>query len=732
MHLLLIVPLALVLALPSSALERASGIWLAIATAGVLAIPSAIGLLPVPAFLGRLLQPGWAFERGDVSWGFLSLDPDVTVGSILAGTAGLAVLVCTSALAYARKWRAPPDLMVAGFAITLIALAALHVGMGNKLFLGRIPVDIGNRPFFAPFLDVNHFGGALALWFPLVVGAGLAPDTEPSARFAWGGLGTAMIAMAVWAGSLGPLAVIAVELAVLLAWYRLRIGLLLAPVAAVGVLVVLARDAATDSLWDLHGRWSIWLDSVRLFGAHWATGSGLGTFGDAIEPYRSDRRFETWSHAHNDWIEWGADTGLVGVVAMIAVVAMWAPALWSGLRHSRTRPLVVAALGLLLFGSIDFPLHIPFLALALAFLLGFLALRGVERRVPVLLVRGFVAALVVLQLAGAAWEARAAAIRGAIQTLASSAEGRRDAVAMLERLSPGHFEVSLASLNSVVAPTVCPDLEVRHRREPRVFRACAAALLEGDPMAAMEAAEWAVRLAPADWRHWVLRARAVSAADPDRTLQVWLDAISAYPEGALHAGWEQIPVGLYWVDAVSDQPRGIQIDVANFVMAKGDVDAALLGFEAAGVTDDPSFSKGYMSALIASGRLDEALQIYRTTAHPDDAAAARLARALEKAGRHSEAAEIWLEHPKSRDSRFRAARALYRAGDGPQAMGLLLRARTGGEMLSDQETFLLADLLVDAGRVEDCVSTLAAAAAVANPKRRKDVERRMDRCRRGP
>jgi O-antigen ligase len=58
-----------------------------------------------------------------------------------------------------------------------------------------------------------------------------------------------------------------------------------------------------------------------VIGAYGLTGSGLGTFSLAYEPYRSEAMTENLDHAHNDYIEFLVETGIVGVALLGALLA---------------------------------------------------------------------------------------------------------------------------------------------------------------------------------------------------------------------------------------------------------------------------------------------------------------------------------------------------------------------------------------------------------------------------
>lgn len=152
-------------------------------------------------------------------------------------------------------------------------------------------------------------------------------------------------------------------------------------VAMVGFEQGLGRIASTspaDLRWDVRGDvYSATLDVWKRF--PW-TGSGVGTFAQAF-PLEQRGQPEAvglfWRHAHNDWLELLATTGLVGAALFLAGLGAVALRLVRGLRNglrSEDRAAALAALGALAALAVhevaDFGLTMPANALALAVVVG--------------------------------------------------------------------------------------------------------------------------------------------------------------------------------------------------------------------------------------------------------------------------------------------------------------------------------------------------------------------------
>jgi O-antigen ligase len=127
----------------------------------------------------------------------------------------------------------------------------------------------------------------------------------------------------------------------------------------------------------MEGRISIWGDALHLVRDYPLTGSGLGTFGLAYRHYQTGVVNYYVDHAHNDYLEFAADTGLVGMALLfLPIFYLCCRMIISFVTDPRRyRPAVTlgcigSTLGMLIYSATDFNLQIPANALIFAVVLG--------------------------------------------------------------------------------------------------------------------------------------------------------------------------------------------------------------------------------------------------------------------------------------------------------------------------------------------------------------------------
>lgn len=147
----------------------------------------------------------------------------------------------------------------------------------------------------------------------------------------------------------------------------------------IGLGPVLARfEKMSDPAYlTLEGRFAIWSDAVRLIRDFPLFGSGLGTFEIVYRQYQTTLVENSVDHAHNDYLEFAANTGLIGTaVLFIPIFYLLVRMIFAfledrhGYRRSVTLGCIGGTLAILLHSLADFNLQIPANALVFAVILG--------------------------------------------------------------------------------------------------------------------------------------------------------------------------------------------------------------------------------------------------------------------------------------------------------------------------------------------------------------------------
>jgi O-antigen ligase len=143
-------------------------------------------------------------------------------------------------------------------------------------------------------------------------------------------------------------------------------------------LVDVARTEVTDANFSVIERIAHWQAALGMWRDHLWTGVGAGNFAVVYDAYNLPRWYEALGHAHNVYLNFAAEAGLLGLLAYgwLSLAGLW-QALRSALSHDRFLAAVGAGvLGGLVAASVhNFfdNLWVQHIYLTLALLLGLLA-----------------------------------------------------------------------------------------------------------------------------------------------------------------------------------------------------------------------------------------------------------------------------------------------------------------------------------------------------------------------
>jgi O-antigen ligase len=374
----------------------------------------ALGLFALLVLVQRL--GGLAGERRGLVG---TVDPWQTLHYLFMALSAAGLFACVLLLVRQPARRSWLALVIVGTGVlqALVAIGLLAVGAEYRFMYQ----DIRHQgQAIGSFVHRNHLAGYLVLCLSLGIGLLVGALREPVAgprrprerlaallalvldpRMALRLLLVVMVvALVLTRSRMGngaffiALAVLAGLVMVLMPQRRLKAGLLVASLVVVDLVIVgqwvglervlqridatalSAAAAATDpdSEETLQARLEPARHTLPMLAERPLTGHGGGSYYTAFAPHKSPRMLlheAHFDHAHNDYAEIAADTGLLGLALLATVVLATLRRAWAQLRDRRTAPgargaawgALMASCAVLLHSAVDFNLHIPAYAL---------------------------------------------------------------------------------------------------------------------------------------------------------------------------------------------------------------------------------------------------------------------------------------------------------------------------------------------------------------------------------
>ncbi len=373
-------------------------------------------LIPLPTRLVMILSPArFAIAQGlspaNSAWTTISIYPEATLSALVKFLAYFCGFLLSAYLFDSSRRRS--TLLKA-----LLALGVFEAGYGMFQYLGkheriftyRKEYDLGVAT--GTFINRNHFAGLMEIILPFAAAVAFyalqvwserprsprgrrAPSGESSAAFeaifylflmVIIGLG---VIFSLSRGGILSSAVSLVFISLLAQlkasgkrWMLIVIAFLAAVIGYglwIGLDPALARFEAMreQKFLKVEERVMIWKDTLKLVRAYPGTGSGFGTYGIAFRPYQTGLVTAFVDHAHNDYLEYASETGLLGAaLVFLPIVYLTGRMVMSFLTDTRryrrmvTLGCIGATLALLLHSLTDFNLQIPANALSFAVVLG--------------------------------------------------------------------------------------------------------------------------------------------------------------------------------------------------------------------------------------------------------------------------------------------------------------------------------------------------------------------------
>jgi len=340
-------------------------------------------LVGSPLYLLAALFLFWGCIQYGAHW---TLVPSATRESLLKLTTDVILLfLATQLLAddfhrSLARW----GFAVAVYALALSLFAILQYSSGS----GRIYWTTQSAGWvFGPYINHNHYAGLMEMLIPVAAGHLLSRSERDPARLFLGFALLVPIASLLLSGSRGGLIALFAELLifgsvlVIYGWQGNRPRYVAALALAVTAAVVmffwldfgkvsqrLATVFATPRTAEatMSTRLTMSRDSLRILRDYPWKGIGMGSFEDVYPRYQSFAGDLNVVHAHDDYAEALAETGIVGGAMMLAALLVFLRRAFSRLRQRLEDDpgwiqfgAAVGCCGLMVHSFADFNLHIP-------------------------------------------------------------------------------------------------------------------------------------------------------------------------------------------------------------------------------------------------------------------------------------------------------------------------------------------------------------------------------------
>jgi O-antigen ligase len=240
---------------------------------------------------------------------------------------------------------------------------------------------------FGPYVNHNHYAGLMEMLIPLMVASLLPALRQGASAVLLGFIGLIPIVSLVLAGSRGGFISLVAEvlLAAVLVFlcgprHARKVTALLGGAAILAAALLffwMAPRQIVDRLAtmgdgthspevELGNRLAVSRDSLRILRDHPWMGTGLGSFETVFPKYQSLPSDLIWDHAHNDYAEALAETGVAGGALILFAMGLFFRLAFRNLRQRlRQRegwlPIgaAIGCCGLLVHSFVDFNFHIP-------------------------------------------------------------------------------------------------------------------------------------------------------------------------------------------------------------------------------------------------------------------------------------------------------------------------------------------------------------------------------------
>jgi O-antigen ligase len=329
-----------------------------------------VQVLPLPAAVVAILSPNSARVRSALAfvttaappWTTLSIDRDATLRSVAIVALGILTFWIARGRFGAGGSTRSFCRALAVFAAVVAVLAIVQKAVTPRQILFLLPLEARSGNPFGAFVNRNHFAAWLLLVTAPVCGYLIARlHTHPLSRSrSWRdavkqffGSGIVLTAAAaatvtlVLLATLSRSALIGLGAAALCGWrlgrHRMRFERTRLParLGLVGAAVLITLFFVDVDGWaerlqqglgvdqEGFGRITIWRETLPMIGDFWLTGTGAGTYSDAMTQYQTTRLWvnsmQRWAHfnnAHSHYLQLASEGGVLLVVPVAVALGL--------------------------------------------------------------------------------------------------------------------------------------------------------------------------------------------------------------------------------------------------------------------------------------------------------------------------------------------------------------------------------------------------------------------------
>lgn len=301
------------------------------------------------------------------------------------------------ASASSKEWNTTTTIIaIYVFLMALFSIMQFFIAPG--LMYGVIEPRQGGNPF-GTYVNRNHYSGLMELLIPLAAVPAISRPGKYAARPFLLFVVVLSLVSVVLSGSRGGLAAvigecIVLDILILIAkplerrsWKFITTVSICCMLIVVGLIMLWLDPGIVWSRWEEMAKAPqfvvadriTWItDSYRMARSHLVYGVGLGAFEVAFPAYQKFSTDYVVDYAHNDYVQLFAESGILGLIVLLAFVCSFFRLSLRQLRHRGQRCDVAhltrlaastSICGILIHSFCDFNFHIPANALIAAFAL---------------------------------------------------------------------------------------------------------------------------------------------------------------------------------------------------------------------------------------------------------------------------------------------------------------------------------------------------------------------------